>query len=134
MDQREQPGQATDEPLEELRGRIRATAEAAQRLAEDAGGQAGTRPPARGWEVPAQPAEPARTSELAELVVLVERTGSVLVQVTRGLVPVELRGQFAEALRDLLVALRALIDWYLERLGGAPGARAEVQVEDIPLD
>lgn len=131
MDQREQPARATDEPLEELRGRIRATAQAAQRLAEGAGGQTDRRPPARGWEVPRRPPEPARTSELAELVVLVERTGSVLVEVTRGLVPVELRGQFAEALRDLLVALRALIDWYLESLGRPP--ERPVEVEEIPI-
>ncbi len=131
MDQREQPARATDEPLEELRGRIRATAEAAQRLAEGADPQAGKRPPARGWDVPSQPAGPERTSELAELVILVERTGSVLVEVTRGLVPLELRGQFAEALRDLLVALRALIDWYLDSLDRP--REGPVEVEEIPI-
>ena len=48
--------------------------------------------------------------------------------------PPELTRQLAEALRDLLIALRALIDWYLERLGEpAPRARAG-RVEDIPLD
>jgi hypothetical protein len=127
MDQPEQPARESEEPFEELRHRMLATAQAAQRLAQDAGG----RPPARGWDVPPRAPEPARTSELAELLTLVERTGSMLVEVTRGLVPTELRGQFVDALRDLLVALRALIDWYLERLERPP--QAPVEVEEIPI-
>ena len=52
----------------------------------------------------------------------------------RDAVPAELSRQLAEALRELLLALRALIDWYLERLGDRRPARARVEVEDIPLD
>ncbi len=46
--------------------------------------------------------------------------------------PPELAQQLADALRELLPALRALIDWYLERLD-RPAARA-AEVEDIPID
>ena len=52
----------------------------------------------------------------------------------REAVPAELSRQLAAALRELLLALRALIDWYLERLGEPRRRRADVEVEDIPLD
>jgi hypothetical protein len=52
----------------------------------------------------------------------------------RDVVPPELSRQLADALRDLLVALRALLDWYIERLGEPGPGPAEVEVEDIPLD
>ena len=48
----------------------------------------------------------------------------------RGL-PSELQLQFTALLREFLMTLRSLIDWYLERLDGkAP----EPQVEDIPIE
>jgi hypothetical protein len=50
--------------------------------------------------------------------------------VRRGL-PRELEEQFTALLREILMTLRALIDWYLERLERRP---AEPQVEDIPID
>jgi hypothetical protein len=49
----------------------------------------------------------------------------------RGMVPRELQGQFNALLREVLLTLRALIDWYLERLDGRPSER---RVEDIPID
>ena len=52
--------------------------------------------------------EPA-TSDLQALLALLDGV--------REAVPAELSRQLAAALRDLLLALRALIDWYLERLG-----------------
>jgi hypothetical protein len=55
-----------------------------------------------------------------------------LLDAVRRSVPPELSRQLAEALRELLLALRALIDWYLERLDAAPGDGAPV--EDIPID
>ena len=48
----------------------------------------------------------------------------------RGL-PRELQGQFTSLLREVLLTLRALIDWYLERLD-RDERRPEVQ--DIPID
>ena len=50
--------------------------------------------------------------------------------VRRGL-PHELEEQFSALLREILMTLRALIDWYLERLERRP---SEPQVEDIPID
>jgi hypothetical protein len=49
----------------------------------------------------------------------------------RSLVPRELRGQFNTLLREVLLTLRSLIDWYLERLGRESQAS---QVEDIPIE
>ena len=49
----------------------------------------------------------------------------------RMLVPRELSVQLTALVRELLLTLRALIDWYLERLDGGPH---EPEVEDIPLD
>jgi hypothetical protein len=48
----------------------------------------------------------------------------------RGL-PRELQAQFTSLLREVLLTLRALIDWYLERLDRADRAP---EVEDIPID
>ena len=52
----------------------------------------------------------------------------------RDAVPPELSRQLAEALRQLLLALRALLDWYIERLGEPAAGRDRLDVEDIPLD
>ena len=49
----------------------------------------------------------------------------------RRAVPHELQEQVVALQRELLLTLRALIDWYLERLDGASRAP---QVEDIPID
>ena len=46
--------------------------------------------------------------------------------------PPELTHQLAQAARELLIALRALIDWWIARLEREPGA--PVEVEDIPID
>ena len=54
----------------------------------------------------------------------------VLEAVRRGL-PRELEQQFNQLLREILLTLRALIDWYLERL---ERRSAEPRVEDIPID
>ena len=54
----------------------------------------------------------------------------LLEAVRRGL-PRDLEDQFTALLREILMTLRALIDWYLERLERRP---SEPQVEDIPID
>jgi hypothetical protein len=49
----------------------------------------------------------------------------------RRMVPPELQDQFNALQREVLLTVRALIDWYLERLD----ARSRpVQVEEIPID
>ena len=47
------------------------------------------------------------------------------------MLPAELRDALAELLRELLLLLRALIDWYLERAEQRRHATSEV--EDIPI-
>jgi hypothetical protein len=47
-------------------------------------------------------------------------------------VPPELAHQLADALRDLLLAIRAVLDYSIARLD-RPAAEP-VQVEDIPID
>jgi hypothetical protein len=46
-------------------------------------------------------------------------------------VPRELREQFVALVREVLLTLRALIDWYLDRLDAK---RREPHVEDIPIE
>jgi hypothetical protein len=53
-----------------------------------------------------------------------------LLDALRRMVPPELQEQFMALQREVLLTLRALIDWYLERLD----ARTRpVEVEDIPI-
>jgi hypothetical protein len=95
----------------------------AQRQADAAAAGGPEQVPPRGWE--SARGEPG-TSELRALLALLEAV--------RGAVPAELGQQLATALRDLLLALRALIDWYLERLGEPAPPSDRADVEDIPLD
>ena len=53
-----------------------------------------------------------------------------LVQSLRDLIPPELQRRLVAALREVLLALRALIDWYLERI---ERRREHVEVQDIPI-
>ncbi len=103
-----------------LRDRLHATQEAAQRLAAEARAD---RPPAAGWDVP-RAAEDAN----AEVEALLRVLGMV-----RDLVPPELRAQLADLARQLLVFVRAVLDWWIDRLE-LEGKRGEdTQVEDIPI-
>ncbi len=54
-----------------------------------------------------------------------------LVDGLRGAVPPELQQQVTALARELLLTVRALIDWQLERLEERP---REPRVEEIPLD
>ncbi len=55
----------------------------------------------------------------------------VLLDAVRRAVPDQLERQLTALIREFLLTLRALIDWYLERLDGG---RREPEVEDIPID
>jgi hypothetical protein len=55
-----------------------------------------------------------------------------LIETMKSSVPPELARQLAEALRELLVALRALIDWWIARLEREP--EQPVEVQDIPIE
>ena len=79
--------------------------------------------PPGGWQAPAGDDRADQPGEL-ELLAQVLRS-------LRDLIPPELQRKLAEALRELLLALRALIDWYLERVERRHRPQAEVQ--DIPI-
>ena len=123
------PRAATEETLRRLEERLGRASEAAERLLAEAARSAGEQaadvadaltdptrradprrdgPPPAGWQVPGR--DDRRTAE-GELELLIE-----VVRSLRDLIPPELQRRLAEALRELLLALRALIDWYLERL------------------
>jgi hypothetical protein len=57
---------------------------------------------------------------------------AALLDAARGAVPPELSRQLADALRELLVALRAIIDYSIARLEPPPPPD-EPEVEDIPI-
>jgi hypothetical protein len=118
-----------DDPLQRLRERIAATQEAAERLAGEAtearrtAGEGGV-PPA-GWATPSD-----RDAQREELQAL-----AALLQALRDLVPPELQQQVTEVVRQVLLLIRAIIDWWVERLeGGQVAAPAEPAVEEIPID
>jgi hypothetical protein len=54
-----------------------------------------------------------------------------IVEALRRAIPQELQEQFNALQRELLLTLRALIDWYLERLDKP---ELTPQVEDIPIE
>ena len=55
----------------------------------------------------------------------------MLLEALRQAAPAELQGRLAGLIREALLTLRSLIDWYLERL---ERPSAEPRVEDIPID
>lgn len=54
-----------------------------------------------------------------------------LLDALRRAAPVELQERLTALIREALLTLRSLIDWYLERLDHPP---REAHVEDIPID
>lgn len=140
---------AGDEDLEALRRleqRLDEASETAQRLmaeaaqaaqervagherpgAESEPGQAGgqTKPPPAGWHTP-EDGRPAGTPG-AELDALIGAVRSL-----RELVPPEVLQRLAETVKDVLLAIRALIDWYIERLDRRH--TDPPPVEDIPIE
>jgi hypothetical protein len=50
------------------------------------------------------------------------------------MVPPELWQQIRELIRQLLLLIRAIIDWWVDRIEGSPGPRgAAPEVEDIQI-
>jgi hypothetical protein len=126
---------ATEQPPEDmlrrLERRLDEASAAAERLIAEAAAQAATsaasgtrehRPPPAGWQASSDDQSgPDRDAELI---------ADVIARL-RGLVPPELQQRLAAALREVLLALRALLDWYIERL---EHQRAEpVELQDIPI-
>lgn len=113
---------AENDPLRALEERIERASRAAERLFSEAAAEAvrHVKPPPAGWQAP----EPGPADQAPDPVL-------VLLGTVRELVPEDLRRRLAEAVRELLLALRALIDWYLERVDRESEEPPEVQ--DIPI-
>jgi hypothetical protein len=105
------------DPLADLRERLRATQEAAARLAGDE-----PRVPPQGWAAPPR-ADSGAEDDIAQLVSLL---GSL-----RELVPPELQQQVTDLIRQVLLLVRAILDHVIDRL--EPGRGGEPEVEDIPI-
>src|SRR5947209_215359 len=81
--------------------------------------------PPPGWDDLGGPG-PAPVRPLPDLSPLL-----ALFDALRRMVPAELQAQLAALQREFLLTVRALIDWYLERLDARDRAP---HVEDIPID
>jgi hypothetical protein len=124
--------------VNELRGHIDAAHQAADKLVREAQQRAERADaafrerlgdvPARGWDVPPE----SKAAAGSELQTVVNLLGAL-----RDAIPAELSTQLAEAVRELLLAVRALIDWYIERLERLPRpgqtSHQDDRVEDIPI-
>lgn len=116
-----------DDLLHRLEQRLDRASEAAERLIAEATEGAIRRPPAAGWQNPeGDPGSAAGSSVRGELEELL-----ATILALRERIPPDLQRRIAEALRELLLALRALIDWYLERSERRP--RSSDEVQDIPI-
>ena len=98
--------------------------EAAERLVREAHARAeeaaaASEVPPNGWASPLGSAAPDLNTLFA------------LLETLKGTVPPELARQLADALRELLMAIRAILDYSIERLD--TGRPPEPQVEDIPI-
>ena len=113
------------DPLADLRERLEATRQAAEKLAGEAAGAAsadarGEQPP-EGWRTQAE-RDGTRDDAAAFL--------DLLATLSR-IVPEELRAQLAEVVRQVLLLVRALIDWVVQQLPQAQGQ--DRVVRDIPV-
>jgi hypothetical protein len=111
--------------LGRLEQRLDRASEAAEQLLADAARRMAGKPPPAGWQQPAPEGEQG-SSVGADAELLLGILASV-----RDRIPPDLQQRLAEALRDVLQALRALIDWYLERSERQSSEPAEVR--DIPI-
>lgn len=121
-----------DDPLARLEARLQEASRAAERLIAQAAaeataaatGRAGRpKSPPQGWQTPTEPDAGGPGPEIEAL--------AELWTAVRELMPPDLRQRLVEAVRELLMATRALIDWYLERADH--DRRHPPEVEDIPI-
>jgi hypothetical protein len=125
------PAPEDSDAIRRLEERLTRASQAAERLIHEAAESvAGSdRPPPMGWQQP--PRDPGGGADgdrrREDMALLLELAGRV-----RDLVPPDLQRRLAEALRELLLALRAVVDWYLDRLDQR--RREPPEVTDIPID
>ena len=108
-----------EDPLDAVRDAERLVREATER-AERLAGEV----PPRGYEEPHAREGSPPFPDLSALTHLVELARSSL--------PPDLQRQLQQALRELLIALRAVLDYSIDRLEPAPEPPSET-VEDIPI-
>lgn len=113
------------EALRRIEQRLSQAADAAERLIAEAGRR---RPPPAGWQAPPQEGGRHGGERAPELELL--HAGARLLD---ELVPSEVIERLAAALRELLLAVRALLDFYVERLG-RERSEGEQRVQDIPIE
>ena len=117
-----------EEPLRRLEQRLSRASDAAERLIAEAAQSAATgRPPPAGWQSPEAEQGASGSRSGAELETLVQA-----LQALRDLIPPDVIERVMAAIREVLLALRALIDFYLERLDRGP--REPAEIEDIPIE
>jgi hypothetical protein len=120
--------QEARDSLYRLEERLERASAAAERLIAEAKEQAkrpgADKPPPAGWQAPREERGDRGTGGDIELI-------TQIVESLRELIPAELERRLAEALRELLLAIRALIDWYLER--SERGRSEPAEVKDIPI-
>lgn len=119
-----------DEALRRLEERLGQASETAERLIDEIGRMTPPtpKPPPAGWQAPPEPGDGdrARSRGAGEFDALLQAIRS-----TRELIPPEVLERLAAALREVLLAIRALLDVYIERL---ERVRCEPrEVEDIPI-
>ena len=108
-----------DDPMDAVREAERLVREATERAQEIAG-----EVPPRGYEEPRARESAPPFPDLSAL------TG--LVELARSSLPPDLQRQLQQALRELLIALRAVLDYSIDRLEPGPEPPSAT-VEDIPI-
>jgi hypothetical protein len=116
--------------LRRLEERLEHASEVAERLVAEAAAQTSARmraaqaePPAAGWQESGQQGSTRVGGEVEQLLAMMASV--------RDLVPADLQQRLAEALRQLVLAVRALLDWCLEHL--EQRRENPVEVQDIPI-
>jgi hypothetical protein len=122
------------ETLRRIEQRLAAASDAAERLIAEATrdnpatpGNRREKPPPAGWQVASPESERAARLGARELELLLAG-----LRLMGEVVPAEVLERLLAALRELLLAARALIDFYLERLE-RPGSEP-TGLQDIPIE
>jgi hypothetical protein len=147
-DQRPEPApepSGVDDALGRLEERLDRASEAAERLLADAAARVIRKPPPAGWQQPSRSSSSGglgdddgrgdrggdRTGDPGSLLGADSDLLLGVLGALRDRIPPELQQRLAEAFREVLLAARALIDWYLERSERRRSAPSEIQ--DIPI-
>jgi hypothetical protein len=119
-----------EDVLHRLEQRLDRASEAAELLISEAAAAAVRKPPPSGWQPPEPEPEPEPGQRAAPGTSEIELLLGAI-HALRDRIPPELQHRLGVALREVLLALRALIDWYLER--GQRPSQPPSEVQDIPI-